>query len=124
MVFPQAPAAEVAQPGHQPPAQQGWIGSLAGIVRMGIFWYLVMQMFGLKKVTNPDLLTNNLFIKGEKLVILMPLLFILYSLSVFFSRCHIGWVTLTVYKLKKRIAIPVLYFDTLSLGTTICICKL
>ena len=72
MAPPQAPAAAVAQPGQQPPAQRGWMGSLGGIVRMGIFWYFAMQMFGPKKVTNPDLLTSNLFIKGENLVNLIP----------------------------------------------------
>jgi hypothetical protein len=67
MAPPQAPATEVAQPGQQPPAQQSWTGSLGGFVRMAIFWYFAMQMFGPKKVTNPDLLTNNLFSKGDKL---------------------------------------------------------
>lgn len=67
MAPPQVAATQVAQPGQQPPAQQGWAGSISGIIRMGIFWYFAMQMFGSKKVTNPDLLTNNLFSKGENL---------------------------------------------------------
>lgn len=70
MAPPQVAATQVAQPGQQPPAQQGWAGSISGIIRMGIFWYFAMQMFGSKKVTNPDLLTNNLFSKGENLVCL------------------------------------------------------
>jgi hypothetical protein len=40
---------------------------------MGLFWYFAMQMFGgSKKVTNPALLTNNLFSKGEDLVLSPP----------------------------------------------------
>jgi len=68
MAPPQAPATEVAQANQQAP--QSWTGSLAGFVRMAVFWYFAMQIFGPKKVTNPDLLTSNLFIKGENLVVL------------------------------------------------------
>ncbi|KAH9571576.1 hypothetical protein CY35_02G100600 [Sphagnum magellanicum] len=53
---------------QQQPAQQGLGQVLFGVVRMGLFWYFAMQMFGgSKKVTNPALLTNNLFSKGEGL---------------------------------------------------------
>ncbi|CAM6007410.1 unnamed protein product [Sphagnum balticum] len=53
---------------QQQPAQQGLGQVLFGVVRMGLFWYFAMQMFGgSKKVTNPALLTNNLFSKGEDL---------------------------------------------------------
>ncbi|KAL3688246.1 hypothetical protein R1sor_014555 [Riccia sorocarpa] len=54
-------AAAQAQP------QQNAGSMLFGIIRMGIFWYFAMQMFAPKKPANPDLLTNNLFIKGEDL---------------------------------------------------------
>ncbi|CAM6043159.1 unnamed protein product [Sphagnum compactum] len=61
----QVAAAGTAQ---QQPAQQGLGQVLFGVVRMGMFWYFAMQMFGgSKKVTNPALLTNNLFSKGEDL---------------------------------------------------------
>lgn len=76
MAPPQVAATQVAQPGQQPPAQQGLAGSISGIIRMAIFWYFAMQMFGSKKVTNPDLLTNNLFSKGENLVCLEILVFV------------------------------------------------
>ncbi|KAL3688243.1 hypothetical protein R1sor_014552 [Riccia sorocarpa] len=48
-------------------------GSMLFSIRMGIFWYFAMQMSNPKKPTNPDLLTNNLFIKGEDLI--SPLLY-------------------------------------------------
>jgi len=58
---------------QQQPAQQGLGQVLFGVVRMGLFWYFAMQMFGgSKKVTNPALLTNNLFSKGEGLVLFFP----------------------------------------------------
>jgi hypothetical protein len=58
---------------QQQPAQQGLGQVLFGVVRMGLFWYFAMQMFGgSKKVTNPALLTNNLFSKGEDLVLFFP----------------------------------------------------
>jgi hypothetical protein len=58
---------------QQQPAQQGLGQVLFGVVRMGLFWYFAMQMFGgSKKVTNPALLTNNLFSKGEDLVFFFP----------------------------------------------------
>jgi hypothetical protein len=58
---------------QQQPAQQGLGQVLFGVVRMGLFWYFAMQMFGgSKKVTNPALLTNNLFSKGEDLVLFPP----------------------------------------------------
>ena len=112
MAPPQAPAAQVAQPGQQPPAQQGWTGSLAGFVRMGIFWYFAMQMFGPKKVTDPDLLTNNLFMKGEKLVILTPSLSRMYKLCVLFSACHISGGHPDWLKLEKAYgSLSTLQFD-------------
>ncbi|KAH9574350.1 hypothetical protein CY35_01G052500 [Sphagnum magellanicum] len=62
-----AAATQVAGTAQQPP-QQGLGQVLFGIVRMGLFWYFAMQMFGGgKKVTNPALLTTNLFSKGESL---------------------------------------------------------
>jgi hypothetical protein len=64
-----AAATQVAGTAQQPP-QQGLGQVLFGIVRMGLFWYFAMQMFGGgKKVTNPALLTTNLFSKGESLVL-------------------------------------------------------
>ncbi|KAG6542059.1 hypothetical protein Mapa_016523 [Marchantia paleacea] len=60
-----APAAAGAPAQAQP--QQSFGGMLFGVVRMGIFWYFAMQMFAPKKPSNPDLLTNNLFMKGEDL---------------------------------------------------------
>lgn len=61
-----APAVAGAPVQAQP--QQSFGGMLFGVVRMGIFWYFAMQMFAPKKPSNPDLLTNNLFMKGEDLV--------------------------------------------------------
>lgn len=55
-------AAAQAQP------QQSLGGMLFGVVRIGVFWYFVMQMFAPKKSVNTDLLTKNLFTKGEDLV--------------------------------------------------------
>lgn len=67
---------------QQQPAQQGLGQVLFGVVRMGLFWYFAMQMFGgSKKVTNPALLTNNLFSKGEDLVLFFPPPFLSWLLS-------------------------------------------
>nr|PNR52868.1 hypothetical protein PHYPA_009243 [Physcomitrium patens] len=57
-----------SEPDPQPSAQQGWAGGLSGIVRMGIFWYFAMQIFGPKKTTKPAELTSNLFNKGDRLM--------------------------------------------------------
>lgn len=72
MAPPQGAGTQVGQPGQQPPAQQSWSQTIFGVVRMGLFWYFVMQFFGPKKVSNPALLTDNLFTKGEKLVLPRP----------------------------------------------------
>jgi len=64
-----AAAAVAAQPQGQAPAgrQGGGIGqSLAGIVRMAVFWYFASKFFGPKRApTEPGMLMSNLFQKGE-----------------------------------------------------------
>ena len=67
-----AAAAVAAQPQGQAPAgrQGGGLGqSLAGIVRMAVFWYFASKFFGPKRApTEPGLLMSNLFQKGEPMV--------------------------------------------------------
>lgn len=61
------PAAAAGNNGRQQPQQQGTGQMLFGIVRMGIFWYIAMQMFSSKKPSNPAMVMTNLIPKGEKL---------------------------------------------------------
>ncbi|RRT55728.1 hypothetical protein B296_00039586 [Ensete ventricosum] len=65
-----AAAAAAGRPGRQAPQQQqaGFGQSLAGIVRMAVFWYFAMKFFGPKKPAEPSQLMSNLFHKGEPLV--------------------------------------------------------
>ncbi|KAG8064593.1 hypothetical protein GUJ93_ZPchr0004g39001 [Zizania palustris] len=68
-----AAAAAAAQPqGRGPAARQGGGGGLgqtiAGVVRMAVFWYFVAKFFGPKRPpAEPGLLMSNLFQKGEPL---------------------------------------------------------
>ncbi|RWW53437.1 hypothetical protein BHE74_00040077 [Ensete ventricosum] len=67
---PMVAAAAAGRPGRQAPQQQqaGFGQSLAGIVRMAVFWYFAMKFFGPKKAAEPSQLMSNLFHKGEPLV--------------------------------------------------------
>ncbi|RWW31542.1 hypothetical protein GW17_00003821 [Ensete ventricosum] len=67
---PMVAAAAAGRPGRQAPQQQqaGFGQSLAGIVRMAVFWYFAMKFFGPKKPAEPSQLMSTLFHKGEPLV--------------------------------------------------------
>ncbi|TVT98231.1 hypothetical protein EJB05_56450 [Eragrostis curvula] len=70
MSQPAVAAAGAAQPqGRGPAARQGGGGlgqSIAGIVRMAVFWYFATKFFGPKRPpAEPGMLMSNLFQKGE-----------------------------------------------------------
>ncbi|WVZ85770.1 hypothetical protein U9M48_032650 [Paspalum notatum var. saurae] len=71
MSQPAAAAAAAAQPqGRGPAGRQGGGGglgqSIAGIVRMAVFWYFAAKFFGPKRPpAEPGMLMSNLFQKGE-----------------------------------------------------------
>ncbi|KAL6845802.1 hypothetical protein ACP4OV_024377 [Aristida adscensionis] len=71
MSQPAAAAVAAAQPqGRGPAARQGGGGglgqSIAGIVRMAVFWYFAAKFFGPKRPpAEPGMLMSNLFQKGE-----------------------------------------------------------
>jgi len=74
MSQPAAEVAAAAQPqGRGPAARQGGGGglgqSIAGIVRMAVFWYFAAKFFGPKRPpAEPGMLMSNLFQKGEPMV--------------------------------------------------------
>ncbi|XP_042470318.1 cleft lip and palate transmembrane protein 1 homolog isoform X1 [Zingiber officinale] len=59
--------AEAAAAPRQAQQQQGFRQSLAGVVRMAVFWYFAMKFFSPKKPVEPSILISNLFHKGEPL---------------------------------------------------------
>ncbi|XP_010930546.1 uncharacterized protein [Elaeis guineensis] len=64
------PAAQVAPAtqGRQQQRQQAGFGqTVAGIIRMAVFWYFAMKFFSPKKPSEPSHLISNLFQKGEPL---------------------------------------------------------
>ncbi|RLM74055.1 CLPTM1-like membrane protein cnrB [Panicum miliaceum] len=71
MSQPAAAVAAAAQPqGRAPEGRQGGGGglgqSIAGIVRMAVFWYFAAKFFGPKRPpAEPGMLMSNLFQKGE-----------------------------------------------------------
>ncbi|ONM17212.1 Transmembrane CLPTM1 family protein [Zea mays] len=71
MSQPAATVAAAAQPqGRGPAGRQGGGGglgqSIAGIVRMAVFWYFASKFFGPKRPpADPGMLMSNLFQKGE-----------------------------------------------------------
>ncbi|KAG2572304.1 CLPTM1-like membrane protein cnrB [Panicum virgatum] len=71
MSQPAAEVAAAAEPqGRGPAARQGGGGglgqSIAGIVRMAVFWYFAAKFFGPKRPpAEPGMLMSNLFQKGE-----------------------------------------------------------
>ncbi|KAL6652701.1 hypothetical protein ACP70R_011626 [Stipagrostis hirtigluma subsp. patula] len=72
MSQPAAAAVAAAQPqGRGPAARQGGGGgglgqSIAGIVRMAVFWYFAAKFFGPKRPpADPGMLMSNMFEKGE-----------------------------------------------------------
>ncbi|CAD6260806.1 unnamed protein product [Miscanthus lutarioriparius] len=71
MSQPAATVAAAAQPqGRGPAGRQGGGGglgqSIAGIVRMAVFWYFAAKFFGPKRPpADPGMLMSNLFQKGE-----------------------------------------------------------
>ncbi|RLM65051.1 hypothetical protein C2845_PM16G08420 [Panicum miliaceum] len=69
MSQPAAAVAAAAQPQGRGPAgrQGGGLGqSIAGIVRMAVFWYFAAKFFGPKRPpAEPGMLMSNLFEKGE-----------------------------------------------------------
>jgi hypothetical protein len=74
MSQPAATVAAEAQPqGRGPAGRQGGGGglgqSIAGIVRMAVFWYFAAKFFGPKRPpADPGMLMSNLFQKGEPMV--------------------------------------------------------
>jgi hypothetical protein len=71
MSQPAATVAAAAQPqGRGPAGRQGGLGqSIAGIVRMAVFWYFASKFFGPKRPpADPGMLMSNLFQKGEPMV--------------------------------------------------------
>jgi hypothetical protein len=73
MSQPAAAAEGAAQPqGRGPAARQGGGGlgqSIAGVVRMAVFWYFAAKFFGPKRPpAEPGMLMSNLFQKGEPMV--------------------------------------------------------
>lgn len=73
MSQPAVAADGAAQPqGRGPAARQGGGGlgqSIAGVVRMAVFWYFAAKFFGPKRPpAEPGMLMSNLFQKGEPMV--------------------------------------------------------
>ncbi|XP_074575026.1 uncharacterized protein LOC141831544 [Curcuma longa] len=58
-------ATRQGRPGQQ--QQQGFGQTVAGIVRMAVFWYFAMKFFGPKKPAEPSQLMSNMFTRGEPL---------------------------------------------------------
>jgi hypothetical protein len=94
MSQPAAEVAAAAQPqGRGPAARQGGGGglgqSIAGIVRMAVFWYFAAKFFGPKRPpAEPGMLMSNLFQKGEPMVRTPSSLLVVSRILV--RRCVLG----------------------------------